>query len=99
MANEPNANPIGPNTNPNASLWNMVCIGYERVGFRLGMSISCCLSHFRLHWVAKASVVSGGIWALVFQHIFQQHRTILARRCKAHMEYGHFICLNLARYP
>ena len=69
--NEPNANPQGPNANhnqpsagPNVSWWNIVCVVYTRVRFALGMSISCCLSHFCSCWVANENVVSGGIWAV-----------------------------------
>ena len=66
----PNANPPqkqrkpnGPYLNPNTSRWNMVHVEHARVGFALGMSISCCLSHYRLRKVANANVVSAGIWA------------------------------------
>ena len=48
---------------PNASRWNIVRIGYFRVGIKLDMSISCCLSAVSLRWVAKANAVTDGIWA------------------------------------
>ena len=35
----PNANPRAPNT----SQWNIVGVGYARVGFVVAMYISCCL--------------------------------------------------------
>ena len=60
----PNANHPGPNVSPNVSPWNIVCIGYARDGFALGIKILCCLSHFCLHLVPKSNMVSGGIWAL-----------------------------------
>ena len=63
-----NANPSGPNTkrcepntSPDAIQWNMVRVGYARVGFVLGMSLSCCLCQFHLRWVVKANTFSGGI--------------------------------------
>ena len=33
---------------PNANQWNIVRVGYTRVGFVLGMYISCCLCQFNL---------------------------------------------------
>ena len=33
----PNANPCTPNVRPNMSQWNIVPVGYARVGFLLGM--------------------------------------------------------------
>ena len=56
----PNAN---PNQSPNASQWNIVCVGYARVGLALSMSISCCLSCFFSPWVPNANTVSSGIQA------------------------------------
>ena len=32
-----------PNASPKVSQWNIVCVGNARVGFTLGMYISCCL--------------------------------------------------------
>ena len=46
----------------------MVCVGYARVGFALGMYISCCLCPFHLRWVPNANPVFDGIWALMFQN-------------------------------
>ena len=45
------------------SQWNMVNVGYARVGFALGMYISCYLCQFHLRWVPNANPVFGGIWA------------------------------------
>ena len=53
-----------PNASPNVSRCNMVCVGRIRVGFTLGMLISCCLSLFCLYWVPNVNTVSGGIWAV-----------------------------------
>ena len=44
----------------------MVRVGYARVGFALGMYISCCLCQFHSHWVPNGNLVFGGIWALCF---------------------------------
>ena len=44
----------------------MVPVGYVRVGFTLGMSISCCFFPFFARVVTQRNVVSGGIWALVY---------------------------------
>ena len=54
-----------PNVSPNASQWNIVCVGYAQVGFALGMYISCCLCQFHLLWVANAIAFLCGIWALL----------------------------------
>ena len=35
---------------PNVNRWNMIKLGNFRIGFTLGMSISCCFSTFRLSW-------------------------------------------------
>ena len=43
-----------------------------RVWFALGMSISCCLSHFSSRLVANKNVVSEAIWALHFKLIFKE---------------------------
>ena len=39
----------------------MVRVGYARVGFALGIYISCWLFPVPSHWVAKANAISGGI--------------------------------------
>ena len=44
----------------------MVRISYTRVGFALGMYISCCLCQFPSHWLPNANPVFGGIRALCF---------------------------------
>ena len=46
--------------------WNMVRVGngYVRVGFALGMSISCRSCQFHSRLVATANAFSGGIWVL-----------------------------------
>ena len=54
-----------PNASTNSSQWNIVHVGYARVGFALGMYISCCLFPVPLRWVANADAISGGIWAIV----------------------------------
>ena len=57
----PNVNFRRPNASSNVSQWNIVLVGYARVGFALGMLISCGLSCFCLHWVPNA--ISGGVRA------------------------------------
>ena len=59
----PNAKPHGPNASPNTSQWNIVRVGYVRVGFMLAMYISGCLCLFRSRWVANANSISSGIQA------------------------------------
>ena len=44
--------------------WNVVA--FNRSTSHRGLSISCCLSHFRWRWVANASAASVWIWALGF---------------------------------
>ena len=61
--NQPNMCHNKPNANPNASRWNIVCIGHVCIGITLGMLISCYLSHLRLRWTANMIEVSGGIQA------------------------------------
>ena len=60
----PIAIPYLPNVTPNASQWNILCIGYMRVRFVLGMYISSCLCRFCLRWAPNVDVPSSGIWAL-----------------------------------
>ena len=50
----------GPNTKPNASWWNIACIGHICVGIALGMLISCC----SFCWPPNANADSDGIWEL-----------------------------------
>ena len=40
------ANPCEPNASPNAGQWNIVRVGYARIGVALGMSISYSLCQF-----------------------------------------------------
>ena len=42
----------------------MVALGNIHIGFALSLLISRCLSNFHSLWVAKANMISGGIWAL-----------------------------------
>ena len=44
----------------------MVHVGYARVGFVLGMYISCCLGQFHLRWVPNVKPFFGGICAIDF---------------------------------
>ena len=61
----PNAKPDRPNAKPGTSLntskWNIVRVGYARVGFAY---ISCCLFPVPSRLVSNANTFSGGIWAL-----------------------------------
>ena len=43
-----------PNVSPNMSQ-NIVHVGYVRVGFALGMYISCCLCQFHSCWLANTT--------------------------------------------
>ena len=46
-------------------VWKMVCVGYARFGFALGMLVSCCLSPFCSgSRVLNANVILSGIWAI-----------------------------------
>ena len=53
-----------PTRNPNASQWNIGCVGCQRKISASGMYISCFMCRFHLRLVANANTVSGGIWAL-----------------------------------
>ena len=55
----PKMNHRAPNGSPNASMWNIVHIGYKRVRFVLSMLISWCC----LRWVPSTNPVSDEIRA------------------------------------
>ena len=42
---------------------NIIRVGHFCIGIALVVSTYCCLSLVSSNWVAKAKVVSGGIWA------------------------------------
>ena len=53
-----------PTRNPNASHWNIGCVGSQCIILALAMYISCFLCLFHLHLEPNANPVSIGIWAL-----------------------------------
>ena len=55
-----------PTRNPNASQWNIGCVGCQRKIFVSGMYISCFLCRFHLHRAPNANPFLGGIWALQY---------------------------------
>ena len=55
---------LAPTPNPDASQWNIGCIGSQRKMLALAMYISCFLCRFHLRLVPNANPISGGIWAL-----------------------------------
>ena len=50
-----------PNASPNTNQWNIVRVGYARVGFVLAMQISCCLCQFHSRCVGNENTISSGI--------------------------------------
>ena len=58
----PQREPIMPNASPNMNQWNMVGVGYVRVGFAWGMYISCCLFPVPSCWEVNANAVFNEIW-------------------------------------
>ena len=63
----------GPNTKPggpNASQWNIICIGSLGVGACVGHVHFMLLCQFHLRWVVKANAISGGIWAYIYYQIY-----------------------------
>ena len=56
-----------PRQNPNASQWNIGCVGPKHKSLALAMYISFCLCRFHLRWVANTNPISSGIWALTYQ--------------------------------
>ena len=52
---------------PDASQWNIGCVGSQRKMLVLAMYISCFLCRFHLHLVPNANPISSGIWALDVQ--------------------------------
>ena len=56
---------LAPTPNPDASQWNIGCVGSQRKMLALAMYISCFLCRFHLRLVSNANPISGGIWALV----------------------------------
>ena len=70
-----------PTRNPNASQWNIGCVGSQRKMLALAMYISCFLCIFHLRLVPKANPISSGIWAIVFSILLQT-------------SYFSFLCIN-----
>ena len=56
---------LAPTPNPDASHWNIGCVGSQRKMLALAMYISCFLCRFHLRLVPNANPISGGIWALL----------------------------------
>ena len=56
-----------PTRNPNASQWNIGCVGCQRKIFASGMYISCFLCRFHLRRAPNANPFLCGIWALKSQ--------------------------------
>ena len=52
-----------PTRNPNASQWNIGCIGSQRKILALAIYISFFLCRFHLRRVPNANPISSGIWA------------------------------------
>ena len=50
--------------NPDASKWNVDCVGSQRKMLASAMYISFFLCIFHLRLVPNANPISGGIWAL-----------------------------------
>ena len=68
----PNAKPptsnlkfaLAPMPNPDASQWNIGCVGSSGVGHVYFMYISCMFHTLATRKLANANPVSSGIWAL-----------------------------------
>ena len=56
---------LDPTPNPDASQWNIGCVGSQRKMLALAMYISFFLCRFHLRLGPNANPISGGIWALV----------------------------------
>ena len=57
---------FSPTPTPNASQWNIGCVGSQRKMLASGMYISCFLCRFHLRRTPNANPFFGGIWALRF---------------------------------
>ena len=66
---------FSPIPTPDASQWNIGCVGSQRKILALAMYISCFLCRFHLHLVPNANPISSGIWALM--SVFQKEYTFL----------------------
>ena len=65
----------------------MVRVGYTRVGFALGMYISCCWCQFHSCWVANVNAISSGIWALKSRNFFS-----ILRKKEEDFKRGNYSC-------
>ena len=54
---------LPPTQNPNASQWNIGCVGSPMQNFCVGHVHFMFLCQFHLCWVANANAVFSGIWA------------------------------------
>ena len=59
---------FSPTPTPDASQWNISCVGSQCKILALAMHISCFLCRFHLRLVPNANPISSGIWALSFTH-------------------------------
>ena len=57
---------FSPTPTPDASQWNIGCVGSQRKMLALAMYISCFLCRFHLRLVPNANPISSGIWALMY---------------------------------
>ena len=57
---------FSPTPTPDASQWNIGCVGSQSKMLALAMYISCFLCRFHLRLVTNANPISSGIWALNF---------------------------------
>ena len=56
-----------PTPTPDASQWNIGCLGSQRKMLALAMYISLFWCRFHLRLVPNENPISGGIWALVLE--------------------------------
>ena len=67
---------LAPTPNPDASQWNIGCVGSQRKMLALAMYISCFFCRFHLRLVPNANPISSGIWALGMKMPLHFHRNV-----------------------
>ena len=81
-----------PTQNPNASQWNIGCVGCQRNIFASSMYISCFLCTFHLRRAPNANPFFGGIWAIGLTQILYKFLLLCLIRSNGKPRTNHRVC-------
>ena len=72
---------FSPTPTPDASQWNIGCVGSQRKILALAMYISCFLCRFHLRLVPNANPISSGIWTSILFCNYNNHKKNALKTC------------------